>query len=101
MVGGDIARLLGATPNRQLPFEVTWGDSRTVALKGLSGEHEIWAVEWPVDWLPISHIRAKQAQGGRDGLMASFGSVTKAAEFTAARIDVGPWPCKIVPPRYH
>jgi class 3 adenylate cyclase len=26
--------------------EVTWGDSRTVALKGLSGEHEIWAVEW-------------------------------------------------------
>ncbi len=26
--------------------DVTWGDSRTVALKGLSGEHEIWAVEW-------------------------------------------------------
>jgi class 3 adenylate cyclase len=26
--------------------EVTWGSSRTVALKGLSGEHEIWAVEW-------------------------------------------------------
>jgi len=26
--------------------DVTWGDSRTVELKGLSGEHEIWAVEW-------------------------------------------------------
>jgi class 3 adenylate cyclase len=26
--------------------DVTWGGSRTVALKGLSGEHEIWAVEW-------------------------------------------------------
>ena len=26
--------------------EITWGPSRTVALKGLSGEHEIWAVEW-------------------------------------------------------
>ena len=26
--------------------DVTWGESRTVALKGLSGEHEIWMVEW-------------------------------------------------------
>jgi class 3 adenylate cyclase len=26
--------------------DVTWGPSRVVALKGLSGEHEIWAVEW-------------------------------------------------------
>jgi class 3 adenylate cyclase len=26
--------------------DVTWGDSRTVELKGLSGEHEIWVVEW-------------------------------------------------------
>jgi class 3 adenylate cyclase len=26
--------------------DVTWGGSRTVELKGLSGEHEIWAVEW-------------------------------------------------------
>jgi class 3 adenylate cyclase/tetratricopeptide (TPR) repeat protein len=26
--------------------DVSWGDSRTVALKGLSGEHEIWAVAW-------------------------------------------------------
>jgi class 3 adenylate cyclase len=26
--------------------DVSWGDSRTVALKGLSGEHEIWAVRW-------------------------------------------------------
>jgi class 3 adenylate cyclase len=26
--------------------DVSWGDSRTVTLKGLSGEHEIWAVEW-------------------------------------------------------
>jgi class 3 adenylate cyclase len=26
--------------------DVSWGDSRVVALKGLPGEHEIWAVEW-------------------------------------------------------
>jgi class 3 adenylate cyclase len=26
--------------------DVTWGDKRTVGLKGLSGEHEIWAVMW-------------------------------------------------------
>jgi class 3 adenylate cyclase len=26
--------------------DVVWGDPRTVALKGLSGEHEIWAVQW-------------------------------------------------------
>jgi class 3 adenylate cyclase len=26
--------------------DVTWGESRTVALKGLSGEHEIWCVAW-------------------------------------------------------
>jgi class 3 adenylate cyclase len=26
--------------------DVTWGPSRMVALKGLSGEHEIWAVDW-------------------------------------------------------
>jgi class 3 adenylate cyclase/tetratricopeptide (TPR) repeat protein len=26
--------------------DVTWGESRTVPLKGLSGEHEIWALEW-------------------------------------------------------
>lgn len=26
--------------------DVTWGPSRTVDLKGLSGEHEIWAVDW-------------------------------------------------------
>jgi class 3 adenylate cyclase len=26
--------------------DVTWGPSRSVALKGLSGQHEIWAVEW-------------------------------------------------------
>jgi adenylate cyclase len=26
--------------------DVAWGGSRTVELKGLSGEHEIWAVEW-------------------------------------------------------
>ena len=25
---------------------VAWGDKRTVELKGLSGEHEIWAVRW-------------------------------------------------------
>jgi class 3 adenylate cyclase/Cdc6-like AAA superfamily ATPase len=26
--------------------DVTWGESRMVPLKGLSGEHEIWAVQW-------------------------------------------------------
>jgi class 3 adenylate cyclase len=26
--------------------DVTWGPCRVVDLKGLSGEHEIWAVEW-------------------------------------------------------
>jgi class 3 adenylate cyclase len=26
--------------------DVAWGEMRTVELKGLSGEHEIWAVEW-------------------------------------------------------
>jgi class 3 adenylate cyclase len=26
--------------------EVSWGSSRTVELKGLPGDHEIWAVEW-------------------------------------------------------
>jgi class 3 adenylate cyclase len=26
--------------------DVAWGPSRTVELKGLSGEHEIWAVDW-------------------------------------------------------
>jgi class 3 adenylate cyclase len=26
--------------------DVTWGDSRTVELKGLSGTHEIWPVTW-------------------------------------------------------
>jgi class 3 adenylate cyclase len=26
--------------------DVTWGEKRTLELKGLSGEHEIWAVEW-------------------------------------------------------
>jgi class 3 adenylate cyclase len=26
--------------------DVSWGASRTVELKGLSGEHEIWAVRW-------------------------------------------------------
>jgi class 3 adenylate cyclase len=28
--------------------DVTWGQKRTVRLKGLSGEHEIWAVTWSV-----------------------------------------------------
>jgi len=26
--------------------DVSWGEKRTVELKGLSGDHEIWAVEW-------------------------------------------------------
>lgn len=36
--GTDEALLSGA--------DVSWEPSRTVALKGLSGEHEIWAVDW-------------------------------------------------------
>ena len=28
--------------------DVSWGDSRMVELKGLSGEHEIWAVKWSI-----------------------------------------------------
>ena len=26
--------------------DVSWGEKRTVELKGLSGKHEIWAVNW-------------------------------------------------------
>jgi class 3 adenylate cyclase len=26
--------------------DITWGEKRMVELKGLSGEHEIWVVEW-------------------------------------------------------
>jgi class 3 adenylate cyclase len=26
--------------------DVKWGESRTVELKGLSGEQEIWSVDW-------------------------------------------------------
>ncbi len=26
--------------------DVSWGEQRTVELKGLSGDHEIWAVNW-------------------------------------------------------
>jgi class 3 adenylate cyclase len=26
--------------------DVAWGEMRAVELKGLSGEHEIWALEW-------------------------------------------------------
>ena len=26
--------------------DVTWGEMRTVELKGLSGEQEIWSVDW-------------------------------------------------------
>jgi adenylate cyclase len=26
--------------------DVAWGPSRIVELKGLSGEHEVWAAEW-------------------------------------------------------
>jgi class 3 adenylate cyclase len=26
--------------------DVTWGELRTVELKGLSGDHEIWPVQW-------------------------------------------------------
>jgi class 3 adenylate cyclase len=27
--------------------DVSWGEKRTVELKGLSGDHEIWPVDWP------------------------------------------------------
>jgi len=39
LVSGVVKALLGGS-------DTVWGDSRTVSLKGLSGEHEIWAVEW-------------------------------------------------------
>jgi len=26
--------------------DVSWGEKRTVELKGLSGDHEIWPVDW-------------------------------------------------------
>ena len=26
--------------------EVSWGEKRTVQLKGLPGDHEIWSVQW-------------------------------------------------------
>ena len=43
--GGEILTS-GVVKTLMQGSDVTWGDSRTVALKGLSGEHEIWAVEW-------------------------------------------------------
>jgi class 3 adenylate cyclase/tetratricopeptide (TPR) repeat protein len=39
LVSGVLKALLSGS-------DIPWGESRTVALKGLSGEHEIWAVEW-------------------------------------------------------
>jgi len=32
--------------------DVTYGDSRTFGLKGLSGGHEIWAVYWQTEAAP-------------------------------------------------
>jgi hypothetical protein len=29
--------------------DVPWGEKRTVQLKGLSGKHDIWAVEWSAE----------------------------------------------------
>jgi class 3 adenylate cyclase len=29
--------------------DVTWGERRTVELKGLSGDHQIWPVQWAAD----------------------------------------------------
>ena len=43
--GGEILTS-GALKSLVPGSEVAWGEKRTVALKGLSGEHEVWAVEW-------------------------------------------------------
>jgi class 3 adenylate cyclase len=32
--------------------DVVWGEKRVVELKGLSGQHEIWAVEWRTPIVP-------------------------------------------------
>ncbi len=43
--GGEI--LASASSRRwSRARDVAWGETRTVELKGMSGEHEIWAVEW-------------------------------------------------------
>jgi class 3 adenylate cyclase len=38
--------------------DVVWGEKRVVELKGLSGEHEIWAVEWRTTNVPSDTGRA-------------------------------------------
>ena len=38
--------------------DVAWGEKRTVELKGLSGQHEIWAVEWRTANVPLDTGRA-------------------------------------------
>jgi class 3 adenylate cyclase len=39
--------------------DVVWGEKRSVVLKGLSGEHEIWAVEWRTPDVPSDTGRAE------------------------------------------
>ena len=43
--GGEILTS-GVVKTLMQGSDVAWGESRTVPLKGLSGEHEIWAVNW-------------------------------------------------------
>ena len=40
ILASDVVKALVAGSN------VAWGEKRTVELKGLSGEHEIWPVVW-------------------------------------------------------
>jgi class 3 adenylate cyclase len=43
--GGEIL-VSGVLKGLVAGSDVAWGEMRTVELKGLSGEHEIWAVDW-------------------------------------------------------
>jgi class 3 adenylate cyclase len=43
--GGEILTS-GVVKTLMQGSDVVWGEKRTVELKGLSGEHEIWAVNW-------------------------------------------------------
>src|SRR5207244_3420192 len=43
--GGEILAS-GVLKARLAGSDVSWGEKRTVELKGLSGKHEIWAVNW-------------------------------------------------------
>jgi class 3 adenylate cyclase len=43
--GGEILAS-GVVKTLMQGSDVVWGEKRVVELKGLSGEHEIWVLEW-------------------------------------------------------